>query len=174
MTSRTRKLLWIGGGAFCIVALGGALWIRRFQNYTPAAAVQDLRAAAMARYAPRPVERFLELRYGPLTEPANRQKAFLDFFNVGHIEGLHLIVQRAPAERRQASITAMAQWIADYRRTLSAEEIESLRAYFRSNDGRSMLEHATAKYLSHDVYYRAATAPVIAELMATLAAVQKP
>ena len=157
-----------------LVALGIAGWMRIFRRYTPVEVVQDLRAAVAARNAPKPVERFLELRYGPLTDPANRQKAFLDFFNVGHIEGLQILVSRAPESRRQASIKAMAEWVSDYRRTMSPEERQALREHLSSDSGRATLQQATAKYLSQDVRYRGATAPVIAELMATLAEVQKP
>lgn len=174
MTSRAKRILWWNGAGLVLLGLAVGWWIHRFHRYTPVEAVKDLRAAAAARNAPRPVERFLELRYGPLHVPANRQKAFLDFFNVGHIEGLHMIVQRAPPEHRQYAIRSMAQWVADYRRTLTLEEKESLAAYLRTDAGRATLQQATAKYLSHDVRYRSITAPVIAELMATLATVQKP
>lgn len=173
--TRIRKiLLWTGLTGLVLVALGATLWMRWFKTYPPAEAVLDLRAAVMARNAPRPVEQFLELRYGPLTEPANRQKAFLDFFNVGHIEGLQIIVSHAPAQRRQESIAAMAQWVADYRRTMSPEERQALNAHLTSEAGRATLQQATAKYLSQDIRYRAATAPVIEQLMATLADVRKP
>jgi len=174
MTSRAKKFLrWVGVG-LVLLALMVGWWVHRFHHYTPVEAVKDLRAAAAARNAPRPVERFLELRYGSLSVPANREKAFLDFFNVGHIEGLHLIVQRAPPEHRQYAIQNMAQWVADYRRTLTPEEKQSLAAYLRTDAGRATIQQATAKYLSHDVSYRSITAPVIGELMATLAEVQKP
>jgi hypothetical protein len=173
-TRRTKLVLGVAGTGLALAALGVILWIRHFHRYTPAEVILDVRAAIAARNAPRPVERFLELRYGPLTEPGNREKAFIDFFNVGHIQGLHLLVQRAPEPVRQPSINAMAQWVADYRRSLSPQEKESLRTHLGSDAGRRMLQQATAQYLSHDVRYRAATAPVIAELMATLAEVQKP
>jgi len=174
MTRRTKKLVWLGGVGLVLLALGATLWVRRFHTYTPVEAVLDLRAAAGARNAPRPVERFMELRYGPMNVPANREKAFLDFFNVGHIEGLHILVQRAPPEYRQQAIQNMANWVAEYRRTLTTEEKASLAAYLNSESSRATLDRATAKYLSHDVRYRAITAPVIAELMATLAEVRKP
>ena len=174
MKPRTKRTLWALAALMLVAALAAVYWVRRFQNYTPVAAVQDLRAAIAARHDPKPVEKFLELRYGPLTEPANRQKAFVEFFNVGHIEGLHLIVTRMPAERREGSIRGMAQWVAQYRQTLSPEEKQSLRDYLNSDTGRLTLRQATAKYLSHDVRYRSARSPVIEELMATLAEVQKP
>jgi hypothetical protein len=173
MTRKTRIIVWAGVIVLAVLAFGVACWVHRFHSYTPIEVAQDLRAAVASRNAPRPVERFLELRYGPLTEPANRQKAFLDFFNVGHIEGLHILVQRSPESHRPLAIGAMAQWVADYRRTMSPEEKEALGAFLRTEAGRLTVQQATAKYLSQDVYYRAATTPVIRELMATLAEVQK-
>ena len=174
MRIRTRKVLWVGAVGTLIVALGVTFWIRTFHRYTPLEVVQDIRAGLAARHAPQPVERFLELRYGPLTEPANRQKAFLDFFNVGHIEGLHLIVTHMQDGERQTNIAAMARWVAEYRRTMSAKEKQALNARLSTAEGRRMLRQATAQYLRQDVHYRAATAGVITELMTTVVAVQKP
>ena len=155
-----------------LVVLATALWVHHFKRYTPAEVFLDLRAGIAAKDAPKPVERFLELRYGPLTDPANRRNAFLDFFNVGHIQGLHLLVERMPESRRAESIQGMAQWIANYRRTMTPAEKHALGSYLRSGEGCMAVRQATAQYLSHDVRYRDATASVIAELMATLAAVQ--
>jgi len=174
MRIRTRKVLWVGAVGTLIVALGVTFWIRTFHRYTPLEVVQDIRAGLAARHAPQPVERFLELRYGPLTEPANRQKAFLDFFNVGHIEGLHIIVTHMQNGERQTNIAAMARWVAEYRRTMSAKEKQALNARLSTAEGRRMLRQATAQYLRQDVHYRAATAGVITELMTTVVAVQKP
>jgi hypothetical protein len=86
----------------------------------------------------------MELRYGPMNVPANREKAFLDFFNVGHIEGLHILVQRAPPEYRQQAIQNMANWVAEYRRTLTPQEKASLAAYLNSETSRVTLDRATA------------------------------
>lgn len=174
MKSSTKKTLWAGLGLLIVVAVGTFFWVRRFHNYTPVEVALDLKAAAMARTAPNQVERFLEARYGPLNNPTNRQKAFLDFFNVGHIEGLYLLVNRMPEKYRAGSIAGMAQWVADYRRTMTPEEKESLRAHLQSDPGRLTLRQATSRYLRQDVYYRGDTAQVIAELMATLAAIQQP
>ena len=173
-TSRTKLFLWAGGTTLLVLALGVALWIHRFHRYTPAEVVQDIRAGLAVGNSPRPAERFLELRYGPLDEPANRQKAFLDFFNVGHIQGLQILVARTPESRRQANINAMAQWVADYRRTMSPEEKQALGTYLGSQAGRLTLQQAASQYLQQDVHYRAATAGVIRELMTTVATVQKP
>ena len=174
MRIRTRKVLWVGAVGTLIVALGVTFWIRTFHRYTPLEVVQDIRVGLAARHAPQPVERFLELRYGPLTESANRQKAFLDFFNVGHIEGLHIIVTHMQDGERQTNIAAMARWVAEYRRTMSAKEKQALNARLSTAEGRRMLRQATAQYLRQDVHYRAATAGVITELMTTVVAVQKP
>ena len=174
MKSRTKRLLWAGVAVIVMIAAGTTLWIRRFHHYTPVEAVQDVRAAIQAKDAPQPVERFLELRYGPLTDPANRQRAFLDFFNIGHIKGLHLLASSMGNEQRQASTAAMAQWVADYRATMTADEKAALGAYVRSETGRETVQQAAAQYLQQDVHFRAATASVIQELMTTLATVQRP
>jgi hypothetical protein len=174
MKSRMRKVLWVGVAGIALIVLGVTFWTRRFHNYTPLEALHDLQAAAQVKNAPRPVERFLELRYGPLTDPANRQRAFLDFFNIGHIKGLNILVSRMPSDRRQSNITAMAQWVANYRATMTPEEKAALGAYVTSPVGRATLQQATAQYLQQDVRYRAGTASVIQELMTTLATVQKP
>jgi hypothetical protein len=169
-----RKLLWVGAAGIVLIALGVTLWIRRFHSYTPIEALHDLQAAAQVKNAPRPVERFLELRYGPLTDPANRQAAFLDFFNVGHIIGLNILASRLPTEKRQSNTTAMAQWVANYRTTMTPEEKAALGAYVTSPAGRATLQRAAAQYLRQDVRFRANGARVTEELMTTLAAVQKP
>jgi hypothetical protein len=156
-----------------LIGLAVAWWYKHFQQYTPAEVVLDIRAGIAARHDPKPVEKFLELRYGPLTEPTNRQNAFLDFFNVGHIEGLHFLVSHSPVERREKSIHEMAEWVAEYRRTMSPAEKQALRERIQTPAGREMLSRATAKYLSQDVRYRGATSPVIEQLMATLVSVQQ-
>ena len=174
MKTRTKKLLGAAAVLGLLLALVAGFWLRNLRHYTPLEAIQDIQAGIKVRSAEHPVEQFLELRYGPLSEPANRQKAFLDFFNVGHIEGLHILVRRSPADRRASSIAAMAQWVAQYRDNLTPTEQENLRAHLDTSAGRASLQAATAKYLSQDVHYRAATAPVINELMTTLAKVQNP
>ena len=173
MKSRTKRLLWAGVAVIVMIAAGTTLWIRRFHHYTPVEAVQDVRAAIQAKDAPQPVERFLELRYGPLTDPANRQRAFLDFFNIGHIKGLHYLAGRMGSEQRQASTAAMAQWVANYRTTMTPDERASLGAYVRSEAGLATIQQAAAQYLQQDVQFRASTASVIQELMTTVANVRK-
>lgn len=174
MTERAKKWWWSAAILALLLAIAIAAWMRRFHRYTPVEVAQDLRAAMQVKGHPRPVERFLELRYGPLDLPANRDRAFLDFFNPGHVEGLHLLTSRLPPERRQTNIQAMAQWLARHRQQLAPEDKQRLAAYFQTEAGRRALEAATAKYLAQDVYYRAETAPVIRELMTTLTYLQTP
>lgn len=174
-TTRSKKVfLWIIAFALLGAGLGTAFWIHHFRHYTPAEAVQDVQAAIAARNAPKPLEKFLELRYGTLTDPANRQKAFLDFFNVGHIRSLNYLVTRMPQSKQQANIKATAEWLANYRKNMTPAEKESLRAQLQTDDGRVMLQQATSQYLSQDVRYRAASAQVVAELLTTVVEVQKP
>lgn len=174
MKTRTRKLLWVLAAFIAFAAVATTLWVRKFDRYTPVEAMLDLQAAAKVRGSPRAVEDFLEARYGPMTDPANRQQAFLDFFNVGHIEGMHIIVSHMDPSRKQTNIHAMAQWLANYRRTMTPQEKAALAARLRSDSGRASLRQATAQFLDKDVRFRADTAPVIQELMTTLAAVQRP
>jgi len=174
MKSKTKKLIWTGAVLTAATVLAGVFWVKKFKDYTPAEAVADLRAAIAVRDQTQPVPKFLELRYGSLDKPANRQQAFLGFFNVGHIQGMQMIVARMPAERRQDNINAMANWVAAYRQSMSRQEKEELRDSLKTKDGRRMVQQATSQYLAQDVHYRAATAPVIRELMATLAYVDQP
>ncbi|HWQ90564.1 MAG TPA: hypothetical protein VN673_02750 [Clostridia bacterium] len=171
-SKRAKILLWSSLAMLVAGSLAVTLWIRKFRNYTPAEVVQDMKAGIAARNDPRPVDRFLELRYGPLTVPANRQKAFMDFFNVGHIEGMRVLVGHMGEEQKRTNIMAMAQWVANYRQTMTPQEKAALGARFKSEAGHAMLRRATAQYLAQDVHYRAETSVVITELMATIAEVQ--
>jgi hypothetical protein len=157
-----------------LVVLGAAFWIRRFHSYTPADAVRDFRAAKQAQHAERPVERFLDLRYGPQTDAANRRKAFVDFFNVGHIEGLYLIVGKNTDPNTRRLVDDTARIFTGYRQAMSPEDKQALMDYFNSDAGRGQIQQATAAYLAKDVHFRTVTAPVIQELMTTLAVVQNP
>jgi hypothetical protein len=157
-----------------LAGLGWAWWVRQFHHYTPAEALQDIKAASRVGYTSQPVERFMLLRYGPMSNPANRQKAYLDFFNIGHIKGLNMLVKATAPDQRQANIDAMAQWVANYRATLTPDEKASLGAYFRSDAGRATLQQAAAGYLAEDVHFRAGTAGVVRELLTTEAQVRNP
>jgi hypothetical protein len=174
MSPKRKKLLIAGTTALIVVGVGAVVWRRQFYDYTPAEALLDLQAAVKVRKGPQPVERFMEARYGSMSEPANRQKAFLDFFNVGHIKGLNLLSSRMGDAQRQANTAAMAQWVANYRNSMSPDEKGALRAYLASESGRAGLQQATAVYLQQDVHFRVSSAPVIQELMTTLSTVKGP
>jgi hypothetical protein len=172
----SKTLLWTGMAAITLVAAGAALWVHNFHHYTPLEVMKDVQAGIAAGHIADPrarVERFLETRYGPLTEAANREQAFLDFFNVDHIKGLNFIVNHTSPRQRQADTQAMAQWIAGYRKSMSPEEKAALNARLGSDSGRTMRQQATAEYRSQDVFYQGAQKPVIAELLTTLSALQK-
>ncbi len=171
-----RLALWTGLAGLLLAGAGALVWFRTFRHYAPREVMKDIRAGLAARHVREPqarVEAFLGARYGPLTDPANRQKAFLDFFDVDHIKGLNFIVNHTPVEQKQANTRAMAQWIAQYRRTMSPQERAALQASLDSEAGRTMLRRATAQYQSQDVYFRGAQKAVVAELMTTLAELRK-
>ena len=160
-----------------MAAVGAVWWHRRFNSYTPLDALADLRTVAQVqREKPaEPVRRFLELRYGALTEPANRQRAFEDLFNVGHIEGLYLLWHKDPNSQQMGrDVTAAAQTLAEYRSIMSQEERGALAAYFHSPVGRAQVGQATACYFGKDVRFRSAVAPVIRELLTTISDTQNP
>ncbi|MCU0783595.1 MAG: hypothetical protein MUF81_06010 [Verrucomicrobia bacterium] len=169
---KTKRIIWAGAMVVAVFVLGTILWKRRFHDYTPAAAVLDLRAGFEARHAPVPAKQFLELRYGPQTDPANRRAAFIDFFNAGHIEGLYLIVGNRTDPRTRKGIADVAQILRDYRGNMSPDEKKALADHFNSEAGRAQVQAATASYQSKSARYRAVTAPVINELLTTLAAIQ--
>ena len=138
--------------------------------------MQDIRAGIAARNiadADQRFQKYLEGRYGPQSDPANREKAFLDFFNVDHIRALQLVVRHSPEGQRQANINATAKWVAQYRESLSAQQRADLGARLQTPDGRAMLRRATAQYNSQDVQYRGQTAPVISQLLKTIASLPK-
>ena len=159
-----------------VFALAGFLWMRVFHHYPPAELMKDIRAGIAVREIKDPDERFkkyLEQRYGSMSDAANRQKAFLDFFNTDHIRALQLMVKHSPEGQRQANIKATADWIAKYRTSLTTSESTALRAQLQSDAGKAMLKQATAQYNTQDVYYRGSTAPVISELLTTIHEIQK-
>jgi len=148
------------------------IWKRHFHNYTPVEVALDLKAGFGARHAAVPAKEFLELRYGPQTDPANRRAAFIDLFNPGHIAGLALIVGNRSDKRTRDSVADTAQIIRDYRRTMSPDEKTALADYFNSAAGQAQVQASAANFQSQSAHYRAITAPVTYELMTTLAGLQ--
>lgn len=168
---RKNKWVWLGLAVLCLVALAVGIYLRAFHRYPPAELLQDLQAGIAVRDVKDANERFaqyLEKRYGPMKDPANRQKAFLDFFNVDHIRALQFMVAHSPVEQRQANIQATADWVANYRATMTTAERAALAAQLTSPSGRRMLRQATAQHNSQDIYYRGSTLPVISQLLRTI------
>ena len=168
---KTKKLVGLAlGGLLTILVAGHLVWKHRFHQYTPVDALKDLHAAAQLGHSTNRVHDFLELRYGPQTDPANREKAIEDLFNAGHIEGLYLIVGNRTNAQTKAMVAQVAQTIADYRREMTAKEQAGLGAYFRSDAGFAQVQEATTCYQAMDARFRSVTTPVIGELLSTLAA----
>jgi len=172
-SSRTRRFLWAGGVAVAVVVLAYIVWKRRFHDYTPIEAALDLKAGYAARHAPVPAKKFLELRYGPQTDATNRTAAFIDLFNSGHIEGLCLIVGNRSDQGTRKGIEDVAEILRDHRRTMTPDEKKALSEHFNSAAGQAQVRAATASYQSKDARFRAVAAPVIQELMTTLAELQQ-
>lgn len=166
--------------AIVLVAAAGVLatvaGLHYLHKHIPAEIIPDIRAAIAARHIADPnarLARYLERLYGPLDKPANRERAFKDFFNANHIKAMQLIVKHAPPGQRRANIQAMAQWISNYQQTMSPDEKTALAAYFQSSAGQAALQAATAQFMQQDAVYRCETVPVITQLMSTLATVNK-
>jgi hypothetical protein len=166
---KMKWLAWLGGGGLVLLLAGFLIWKHHFHDYTPLDALLDLRAAAHLGHSPDPVGEFLERRYGPQTDPANREKAFVDFFNAGHIEGLYLIVGNRSDPQTKKLVAKVAQTITDYRALMTPDEKADLGAYFRSDAGRAQVHEAKATFQSKDVRFRSVTTPVIKEILGTLA-----
>lgn len=154
-----------------LVALAGVIWFGVLRQRVPPEFMKDIRAGLPARNIKDPDARllkYLENRYGSMSEPANREAVFIDFFDVERIKALQFLVAHSPAEFRQANIDAMARWVESYRESLSGAERLALNARFRTPEGQAMLRRATAQYNSQDVRYRGNTAGVISQLLRTL------
>lgn len=177
MAGRKTKIALCSGVAaliiFVLTVVAGIHYIRR---HIPAEIVPDLRAAIAVRGvagADNQFHQYLEKLYGPLDVATNREHAFEDFFNPRHIKAMQLIVKHTPRDHQLASIQATANWIQNYRQNMSAQEKADLSSYFDSGSGRTSLQAATAQFLQQDPEYRSAVVPVITQLMATLASVNK-
>lgn len=169
---------WLLGAGIVVVALlafGVVGYFKIRRNYLNPEMMKDIKAGLAAKDIKNPDQRFvtfLEQRYGPQTDAANREKAFLDFFNPEHIRNLQTIVAHSPEGQRPANIAATARWVAQFRANLTPAERASLGAKLKTDSGHQMLRQAMAQYNSQDIYYRGATTPVIAELLKTIHEVQ--
>ena len=178
MKKRTKIIIVVASAlGVALIVTGSILWVRTFHHYSPREFLKDVQAGLAARNIPQPkarVEAFLTARYGPLTDPANRQHAFLDLFNVDHTKALDFIAGHGPANQQQADTQAMAEWIAQYRKTMSAEERSALRARVNSASGQSMLKQSTAHFMAQEESVRNVQKPVMMEITATLTSLWKP
>jgi len=178
VTAIRKRGFWrVTGIALAILLIAGAALVYSVSRRLPPGIMKDIRAGIAARQIPNAEERlnkYLELRYGALTESANREKVFVDFFNIEHVKALQLMVQHSPEEQRRSNILAMANWVQNYRESLSPEDRAALNARFQTPEGRAMLRQATAQYNSQDVQYRGQTAPVISQLLKTISSTQQP
>jgi hypothetical protein len=175
-TSKARVLLWSCAAGFAVLSTAAFVWMRVLHRGPPPGIMKDIRAGLVARDIEDPDERvakYLEERYGTLSDPLHRQEAFMDFFNVEHIRALQLLVKHSPEMHRQANVDAMARWVAAYRSSLTSEERQALKAQIQTPEGQVMLRRATAQYNSQDVRYRGSTAPVISQLLRTLNEVEQ-
>ncbi len=167
----------LGVAALLLVFLAVVLGPRLARFRRPAGLMKDIQAGLAARDIKDPDQRlrkYLTGRYGDLEDPEIRRKVFVDFFDPERIRTLQMLVRRAPDAQRQASIEAMARWVAGYRASLSPEDKAELNARFQTPEGQAMLRRATAQYNSQDVRYRGMTAGVISELLRTLNEVDQP
>jgi hypothetical protein len=174
-TSKTKWFFWAGLSGLAAIAVAGCVWVRILHHYPPRELMKDIRAGIAARQIKDPHERYrtyLEHRYGSMSDPANRQKVFLDFFNKEHIRALQFLVKHSPPDQRRANIQASADWIAEYRASMGSQERAALSAQLQCAEGRTMLRQALAQYNSQDVYYRGGTVPVISQLLTTIREVE--
>ncbi len=170
-----RRFWQITGVLVVILAIAGAYVVHRIRQLPPEL-MKDIRAGVAARDIANPdqrFEKFLEGRYGSLSDPANQQTAFLGFFDPDHIRAMQLLVKHSPPGQRQANINASAKWIQKYRENLTPQQRASLSAAILSPEGELTLKKATALYNSQDVYYRDQTQVVISQLLTTIASLKK-
>ncbi len=176
--SKSWRIFWLAAGsALLVFALVGVGVVQHFRHRLPPELMLDIRAGIAARNISDPdlrFQKFLEGRYGSLSNPTNRQTAFLGFFDPDHIRAMQLLVRHSPANMRQANINASAKWLEHYRESLTGQERADLTARLQSAAGQSLLRQANAQYNSQDVWYRGQTAPVVSQLLKTVSNLQKP
>ncbi|HEX7652274.1 MAG TPA: hypothetical protein VF607_02135 [Verrucomicrobiae bacterium] len=174
--SRGWRIFWYTSGVLALLlAILAGLVIHRLHQLPPEFML-DIKAGMAARGiqdADQRFEKYLEGRYGPQTNAANRDKVFLDFFNLEHIRAMQMMVKHSPVAQRQANIDATARWVQKYRNSLTDDQKEKLRQQLLSDDGKALLKNATTQYNQQDVQYRGQTAPVISQLLTTIAQLQR-
>jgi hypothetical protein len=165
-------LLWVAAIAAVLTGAGRLYWLRTFDQYPLRELISDVRAGLATRGISEPEARmtaFLAARYGPLTEAANRQRAFLAFYDVEHTKALDIIASRGSASQKQADTQALGHWIAQYRKTMSPEERAALRTYLKSEAGSALLQRSTTNFLAQPEPVRQAQRPIMVELTTTAA-----
>ncbi len=176
-TKRRRPWLRVIGILLALLVTAAVAGFFVIRKRLPPQFSKDVRAGLAARSIQDPdarLNKYLEGRYGPMSDPANRQKVFLGYFDVEHIKAMQLLVKHSPEAQRPANIQAAARWVGNYRQSLTPQDRAALRAQLTSPAGVEMLRRATAQYNSQDVQYRGQTAPVISELLKTIGSLQKP
>lgn len=175
-TKQTRSWPRVVGIILAVLVVAGATLFVVVRKRIPPQFSKDIRAGLAARHIQDPDARFqkyLETRYGTMSDPLNRQNAFLDYFNVDHIKALQLMVKHSPESQREGSIAAAARWVEGYRNSLTPQDRTALRARLQSREGVAMLRRARSQYNSQDVKYRGQTAPVISQLLQTIGSLQQ-
>src|SRR3569623_1736875 len=105
--SKSSLSLWIGASFLVVLGVAAFLWMRVFHSGPPAALWKDIRAGAAARNIQDPdarLRRYLEERYGPMSNPKCRREAFLGFFDLDHIQALPLLLTYSPDALRPQRI----------------------------------------------------------------------
>ena len=177
--STTKRRGWWRGAVILLAVLlvAGASLFFVIRRRLPPGFSKDIQAGLAARPikdADARLNKYHEGRYGPQSDPSNREKVFLGYFDVDHIKAMQLMVKHSPEAQRPGTIQAAARWVENYRNSLTPEERAGLSAQFRSPEGVNMLRRATAQYNSQDVKYRGQTAPVISQLLKTISSLQNP
>lgn len=116
---------------------------------------------------------WLAHQYGPQDVPANREKAFLSYLDPASFKEFRRYARLRTPDQYRTDMQTTARWIEQYRCSMTPEERADLRATLNSDSGRAMLHAATAEFQSMDVSFRGSVKPVVAELMITLADLQK-
>lgn len=178
MSKGKQRNWWLAVGILLVFLLvAGASLFFIVRRRLPPEFSKDIHAGLAARPIRDPdarLAKYLEERYGPMSDPANRQKVFMGYFDVDHIKAMQLMIKHSPAAQRPGTILAAARWVENYRNSLTPEERTALHTQFQTPEGVAMLRRATAQYNSQDVQYRGQTAPVISQLLKTIRTLQTP